>query len=329
MKIKKRNNLYPLLTIMMTIGLIFACDDGGGGTDSVDYGITEKYTNFGQNIEFTMRLVPKGTFTLHEGGPEMTISKDYLMAETEVTLEIWGSVIGNNPSQNISSLAPGDIPRKRPVERITWHQAIAFCNKLSLLTNRSLVYSVKQVGSEEEIDWNELKFKEIPTGVSPAFDKWNAVTVKDDANGYRLPTEMEWMWAAMGARDSATGYAKKFAGHIIGLNDGEINAYVWYGRDSVGNTANGKTHQVAKMKPNELGLYDMAGNVEEWCWDRRANYPTENKTDYKGGISGGDRVLRGGSAYTQAANCTIAYRNSLSPIFLADTMGFRIVRNAD
>ena len=314
MKIKKRNNLYPLLTIMMTIGLIFACDDGGGGTDSVDYGITEKYTNFGQNIEFTMRLVPKGTFTLHEGGPEMTISKDYLMAETEVTQEIWGSVMGNNPSEGVSSLEPGDIPKLRPVDAVTWTQAIAFCNKLSLLTGRLPVYSVKQAGSTEEINWHELKFKEIPPAPAPNTTEWLNVEVDWDANGYRLPTEMEWMWAAMGARDSATGYAKKFSGNTIGKNDDDINAYAWYSGNPL---TKSKTHQVAKLKPNELGLYDMSGNVQEWCWDRyypEYPEPIENTVDYSGPSKGWeDRVKHGGSYVDYSDICTITFRSGGEP----------------
>ena len=326
MKFKKINNLFPIVSILMTISLVLACDDGGGGgADSIGKGIIEKYSNFGQNVEFTMRLVPKGTFTLHEGGPEMTISKDYLMAETEVTQEIWGSVMGNNPSEGVSSLEPGDIPKLRPVDAVTWTQAIAFCNKLSLLTGRLPVYSVKQAGSTEEINWHELKFKEIPPAPAPNTTEWLNVEVDWDANGYRLPTEMEWMWAAMGARDSATGYAKKFAGNTIGKNDDDINAYAWYSGNPL---TKSKNHQVAKLKPNELGIYDMTGNVIEWCWDRRADYPTENYTDYSGG-SGSERIRRGGGRSSNGSECIISYRRSITPLYGESYTGFRIVRNAD
>jgi formylglycine-generating enzyme required for sulfatase activity len=140
-------------------------------------------------------------------------------------------------------------------------------------------------------------------------------------NGYRLPTEMEWMWAAMGAdktvQPNTTGYAKAFAGSN-GSND--IGDYAWYGSNP------GKTHEAGRKNANELGLQDMTGNVSEWCWDWYAgSIPAGDLTDFTGADSGSHRVRRGGGWYDYASNCAVAIRSFDSPYSRGSGMGFRFV----
>ena len=147
---------------------------------------------------------------------------------------------------------------------------------------------------------------------------WDAATASRSATGYRLPTEMEWMWAAMGARDGATGYAKAFAG-CTGNN--AIGDYAWYGnsRDT--------THPVGAKTANELGLHDLSGNVHEWCWDWYADsYPSGPLANYSGAASGTYRVLRGGSWGSVAAHCAVALRSASYPHIQSGSDGFRVVR---
>jgi formylglycine-generating enzyme required for sulfatase activity len=148
-------------------------------------------------------------------------------------------------------------------------------------------------------------------------------------NGYRLPTEMEWMWAAMGAdktsQPNTTGYSKAFAGSS-GSNS--IDDYAWYRTETNGSD---RTHEVGTKTANELGLQDMSGNVWEWCWDwfdgtsgsSGTVAGTGTLTDYTGAASGSSRVRRGGSWGGVASYCAAAFRGSGSPAGQYDYLGFR------
>jgi formylglycine-generating enzyme required for sulfatase activity len=103
---------------------------------------------------------------------------------------------------------------------------------------------------------------------------------------------------------------------------------VWYGdsSDPNGGYANNKTHEVGKKTDNELGIFDMSGNVWEWCWDRYGSYPVGPETDYTGAASGSFRVRRGGGWGYPASDCTVAIRNSIAPGSRGSYLGFRVVR---
>jgi formylglycine-generating enzyme required for sulfatase activity len=279
----------------------------------------------GINVPF--RYVPAGSFMLRQDGtgnpsPDltMTISQGYWMSETEVTQELYQEVMGQNPSHFPSGAAAGETQNRRPVERVNWYRAIAFCNKLSILAGKVPVYSVENV-----TNWADLTYGSIPGVHNP---NWNAATMDMSKSGYRLPTEMEWMWAAMGADKTSppntTGYTKAFAGSD-GSNN--IDDYAWCQPGNAGL----KTHEVGKKGTNELGLKDMSGNVYEWCWDWHDDYPSEGKTDYTGLVSGGTsnwkRVFRGGSHGSPTSYCAVTYRNGRMPY--PDTgfpdLGIRVV----
>jgi len=130
---------------------------------------------------------------------------------------------------------------------------------------------------------------------------------------FRLPTEAEWEYAARGGNKS-NGY--KFSG------SDNIDAISWY-KDNSGST----THPVGQKGANELGLYDMSGNVWEWCsdwygYDYYSQSPSDNP---KGPINGTSRVIRGGSWYYDAQDCRISYRDYYSPDYRVNIIGFRVV----
>jgi formylglycine-generating enzyme required for sulfatase activity len=148
---------------------------------------------------------------------------------------------------------------------------------------------------------------------------------------------MEWMWAAMGATEGGspnTGYNKGYAG-ATGSSQTSIGQYAWYysNNTSTGNSA-GKTHQIGKKLPNELGLFDMTGNVLEWCWDLWINsYPNNDLTDYRGPDTTGVtwRVTRGGS-YEEMSMVDYEIQNRPAGIASGlsyDDIGLRIVRRAE
>jgi len=139
--------------------------------------------------------------------------------------------------------------------------------------------------------------------------KLNAKTGKN----YRLPTEAEWAYAARGGKQSK-GY--KYAG------SDNLDEVGWY----YDNSSN-KTHPVGQKKPNELGIYDMSGNVWEWCADWYGAYPSEPQTNPTGPAKGDRRVLRGGSWSGNDLNCRVAYRSRSNPNFRDLNFGFRLAQD--
>jgi formylglycine-generating enzyme required for sulfatase activity len=277
------------------------------------------------NIE--MVPVPAGSFQRDEEKENISvITKAYSLGKYPITREQFLDIMGADPSDTAKS--SGSM--NEPVQMINWYHAIAFCNKLSIKEGLDPAYSVKV--NDQEIVWENLVFGDIPSGddynpmIGDVGDaNWNAATCNWDANGYRLPTEMEWMWAAMGAPSdgqgggtNTTGYLKAFAGSM-GTNN--IDDYAWYNENG-----DGKTHPVGGKLPNELGLHDMSGNVWEWCWDWNADYQTGTLTDYRGAGSGSYRVNRGGGWSNYASFCTVALRRYHCAYSQYSNYGFRILR---
>jgi sulfatase modifying factor 1 len=141
------------------------------------------------------------------------------------------------------------------------------------------------------------------------------VTCDFSRSGFRLPTEAEWEYAAKGGRQSrGTEYA----------GSSSLDEVAWY----YGNSGN-KTHPVGQKQANELGLYDMSGNLWEWCNDWYGPYGPSAQTDPRGADSGRDRVLRGGSWNDDASTVRAAYRNFRKPGSSAIYGGFRVVRRSE
>lgn len=268
----------------------------------------------------TLVFVPAGTFQRDaSAGSLSTVTSPFYMSRHEITRAQWVAVTGwADPSFETGSSGLDD-----PAQQVSWYYAIAFCNKLSLLEGLTPVYSVTGV------DFATLENFEIPTMPD---DLWNAATADWSADGYRLPTELEWMWAAMGADTgnpgamNTTGWAKAFAGST-GAN--AIGDYAVFGYESsdAGRTTTQRTNPVGSKLANELGLHDLSGNVGEWVWDWYGAYPAGTVTDYRGAASGFTRVIRGGNWNDDAAHCTVAFRYNSDPSYQFDIFsGFRVVR---
>jgi len=271
----------------------------------------------------TLRYVPAGQFQRDTDPSNISVTKPYRMSQHEITRCQFLAIMGTDPSDVQYSTGLDN-----PVQMVNWYHAIAFCNKLSLLEGLEPVYSVTVEGIE--INWTTLRFADIPIVNN---DDWNATVATWTNNGYRLPTEMEWMWAAMG--DSwdgglnTTGYMKGYAGSAEGAGQTKLGDYVWYWEN-----CEQTSQAVGTKKANERGLYDMSGNVWEWCWDWYVddgtwpNYAvTGSVVDYLGSAQGSTRVKRGGSWIADASYFTMVYRSNNNPNGQVITCGFRVVRN--
>ena len=190
----------------------------------------------------------------------VTVSS-FFMDKTEVTQAQYKKVMGKNPSHFSGC---DDCP----VERVSWHDATAFAQKV----------------------------------------------------GKRLPTEAEWEYAARGGVKTNSGSSQT---SYAGSND--LNSVAWYGDNS-----GSKTHPVAQKQANALGLYDMSGNVWEWCsdWYSDSYYSESPQNDPQGPNSGSSRVLRGGGWDYNGSNCRVAYRVRDYPDLRGNDFGFRLVRSA-
>ena len=230
-----------------------------------------------------------------------------IVSDHEVTRGEFKEVMGTDPGTapaydaNGTELT-GDAVLNNPVNYVNWYAAIAYCNKLSIKEGLTPCYTVK------DVDFATLKYSDIPTYSNST---WDVATCDFTANGYRLPTEAEWEYLARG------GENYKYAG------SNTVGDVAWY----TSNTNDTGTREVKTKQANAYGLYDMSGNVWEWCWDWYGSI--NSTTDSAGSASGSGRVRRGGSWFGGGISCAVSDRSSSSPYDRGSFYGLRVVRNAN
>ena len=245
----------------------------------------------------SMILIPAGSFQMGNTGAfigydnekpvrTVTISKAFYMSKYEITRHQYNEVMGNTPDY-----FEGD---NLPINYVQWYEAIAFCNKLSIKDGFDTCYS----GNYDKIVCN-----------------WNA-------NGYRLPTEAEWEYACKAGSTTDFYFGNLRIDTTYSL-DSTIYKYAWL--RWVGHELKAP-QEVGQKLPNSFGLYDMCGNVREWCWDRFGNYDPESELDPKGTGTDSLRVRRGGGWDYGSEFARSSFRNAYYPYVRSPSVGFRIVR---
>ncbi|MBO4545839.1 MAG: SUMF1/EgtB/PvdO family nonheme iron enzyme, partial [Verrucomicrobia bacterium] len=257
----------------------------------------DKTIPLSDKVDLDMVWIEPGTFMMGSPSDELgrfseevrhqvTLTKDYWMGKYEVTQAQYEAVMDTNPS----GFKGADLP----VECVSWKDAMAFCKKLTEIE--------KEAGR-------------LPEGYE-----------------YTLPTEAQWEYACRAGTTTALNSGKNLSGEYDKCP--EVDEVGWYQYNSGYNSGlndsdddwmeNGKTFPVGQKQPNAWGLYDMHGNVEEWCLDWDGDYPTSSVTDPVGPETGVWRVLRGGSWSDFALDCRSASRGASNPAFRNFDIGFRV-----
>jgi formylglycine-generating enzyme len=241
--------------------------------------------------EVEMILLPRGNYMmgamLHDEDSDydenpshmVTVNKEFWFGTVPVTQALYRAMTGKNPSFFKSPF--------RPVETVSWFDAVRFCNALSAREGLPPVYELDSINDDD------------------ANVRWNRASV-----GYRLPTEAEWEYAARALKED------------IYCGSDEVEDVGWFADNS-----EEQTQEVAQLEPNAWGLYDLSGNVWEWCWDWKGPYTDVSMVDPTGPTDGMGRVFRGGSWIVDHTRLRVTCRGFERPHNRLDGIGFRIVRN--
>jgi formylglycine-generating enzyme required for sulfatase activity len=296
-----------------------------GGTRTITVSYEGKSTSFNVWVYTDgMIWIPAGTFRMGSSADEfdrndrekpqhqVKLSSGFYMGKYLVTQKLYFDVTGKS-IENLQDGAPVSSPGNfgrggaYPVYYVNWYDAIVFCNMLSMKEAYTPAYRI--YGSTDPDAWGDA-----PTEND---EDWNAVEIVEGASGYRLPTEAQWEYSCRAG--TTTAYS---TGDRISDSTG------WYSINS-----GGKTNEVGQKQANPWGLYDMHGNVYEWCWDWIGDYTPDDKTDPQGPAeaqtsfgNGNRRVERGGSWNQDDSRNRSAYRGSAQTYYKYNDAGIRLIR---
>jgi len=282
-----------------------------------------------------MQWVEPGSFTLGQGIgsssssvfelTNVTLTQGFYMGRYPVTRGQWTTVLAGNPNSipaphpswgnaipNTQEWAAGGDMNRRPATHVSWYDAIVFANWLSIAHGLAPAYELR-CASNNQWTTDPARWGTVPASWDT---RWHAARIHPTANGYRLPTEAQWEWAAKGGD---TGEEFTFSGSNI---SGDVAWGAWNG--------GGSPRMVGLLGANGLGIHDMSGNVQEWTqswWS--SSHPGTPQIDPVGATSGDHRVLRGGSWNSSfALSLHSVGRGGSSAGNRWDDFGFRLVRLA-
>ena len=266
------------ITAVLAFALVATGCGGGGGGGSDDYEAPVTENGGGAEPASVSNGITGSEVFIAGRTVELYVKWASDHEVTQGEYETYCTYSGNSPS------AMEGLGDEYPVYNVSWYDALVYCNKRSIGEGLEPCYTID--GKTDPDEWGD-----VPTSIDAT---WDAVICSFSANGYRLPTEAEWEYLARGGNLTNSGQTE-----YSGSNNASDVA--WYN-----NVSSGQTCEVMTKAPNALGLYDMSGNVWEWCWDRYGDIGVS--TPSTGVITGSGRVIRGGCCSSSAGCCTIAYR---------------------
>ena len=287
---------------------IVSVDKLGNKSEPLKFNVCSKVFQFekipGVIIDGTESWKPKSNVFISERAIEI---KSFYMSDHPVTRAEYKKLMKEDKWDYASAYdkdgnkLPGDAVGNNPENMISWYAAIVYCNKLSMEEGLEPCYTID--GKTDPSDWGEY----VPSSDDSV---WDAVICNFTSGSYRLPTEAEWEWAARGGEN----YTYSGGSYLDDVG--------WYKANTSG------TREVKSKKANAYGLYDMSGNVLEWCWDWN-NYNLSSATGPTGESMGQRplRILRGGSWKSKDEDAQVNSRSCANPSYINNYFGFRLVRS--
>ena len=261
---------------------------------------------------FGMAFIPAGSFVMGDAPVRSVVVSSFYLDRFEVTKELWDQVCqwaaGNGYGFDQQASGSG-VAANHPVQTVSWYDVVKWCNARSQKENRIPAYYTDAAQT--------LIYKTGNVDLTAAMVKWTG-------NGYRLPTEAEWEKAARGGQagneypwgNTITGSQANYSGSgdPYSMNSTQTTPVGYY---------NGSHVHLGVDMANGYGLYDMAGNVWEWCWDWNASYDASALTDPRGPATGSYRMIRGGSWGRTTDDLRCAFRSLSTPSNRDFSIGFR------